>query len=63
MGYYRNNGEENMKKLSVFEKHQLKIARDTLKMSNSMVGVMGGMTKEKACQIIKELEGKNGKTC
>ncbi len=45
------------KNLSVFEKHQLKIAKDTLKMSDSAVKIMGGMTKEEAKKIIKELEG------
>lgn len=38
--------------LSVFEVHQLKIAKDTLKMSNAMVGVMGGMTKKEAKEIV-----------
>ena len=47
------------KKLTVPEKHQLKIARDTLKMNNVMAAVMGGMTKEEARRIIKRLGGKN----
>jgi len=46
-------------KLSVPEKHQLKIAKDTLKMSDAMARVMGGMTKEEAREVIKKLEGKN----
>jgi len=34
--------------LTVFEKHQLKIARQTLKMSDQMARIMGGMSKEEA---------------
>ena len=41
--------------LTVPEKHQLRIARDTLKMPDAMVGVMGGPTKEEAKEIIKRL--------
>jgi hypothetical protein len=33
---------------SVDYKHQLRIARDTLRMNPAMVGVMGGMTIEEA---------------
>ena len=43
------------KNLSVFDKHQLKIAKDTLKMSDVGAAIMGGMTKEEARQIIKRL--------
>ena len=43
------------KTLSVFDKHQLKIAKDTLKMSDVGAAIMGGMTKEEARQIIKRL--------
>lgn len=50
-----------IKKLSVQEQHQLKIARQTLRMSDAMVYVMGGMTKEEARQIIKKLTGKESK--
>jgi hypothetical protein len=46
------------RELSVPEKHQLKIAYDTLKMTDPMVGVMGGMTKEEAREVIKRLTGK-----
>ena len=44
--------------LSVPERHQLKIARDTLKMSDAGALVMGGPTKDEARRIIKELTGK-----
>ncbi len=47
-----------MKKLSIPEKHQLKIARDTLKMSNIGARIMGGMTKKEAKEIIKRLRKK-----
>ena len=43
-------------KLTVPEKHQLKIARDTLKMSDIGASIMGGMTKEEAREIIKKLK-------
>lgn len=49
------------KKLSVPEQHQLKIAKDTLRMPDAMAGVMGGPTKEQAREIIKELTGKEAK--
>jgi len=47
-----------MAKLSVPEKHQLKIAKDTLKMSDIGAKIMGGMTKEEAKEIIRKLTGK-----
>ena len=47
-----------MAQLSVPEKHQLKIARDTLKMSDVGARIMGGMTKEEAKQVILRLTGK-----
>ena len=47
-----------MKKLSVPEKHQLAIAHKTLKLSDSGAFILGGMTKEKAREIIKKLTGK-----
>jgi len=48
--------------LSVPEKHQLKIARDTLKMSDAGANVMGGPTKEEAKEIIARLEAKMNKS-
>ena len=38
------------------KQHQLKIARQTLKMSPVMVKIMGGMTIEEAKQVIAEYE-------
>lgn len=42
------------RELSVPEKHQVRIAKDTLRMSDPMVGVMGGMTKEQAREILRK---------
>ncbi len=47
-----------MRKLTVPERHQLKIARDTLKMSDIGARIMGGPDKVTARRIIKELTGK-----
>ena len=41
-------------KLDIFQKHQLRIAKDTLKMSDAGALVMGGMTKEDAKDIIRK---------
>lgn len=49
------------KELSVPEKHQLRIARDTLKMSDVGARVMGGPTKEEARETILRLTGKPAK--
>jgi len=46
------------KNLSVFDKHQLKIAKDTLKMTDFGALVAGGMTKEQARAIVHRLTGK-----
>lgn len=40
------------KELSVFQKHQKKVAIDTLKMSDSGALVMGGMTKQEAREFL-----------
>jgi hypothetical protein len=40
--------------LDIPTQHQIKIAQKTLKMPGSMVGVMGGMTKEEAREILKK---------
>lgn len=45
-------------KLSVFDKHQLKIAKDTLKMTDFGALIAGGMTKDQARAIIYKLTGK-----
>jgi len=50
------------RELSVPEKHQLRIARDTLRMPDAMVRVMGGPTKAEAKEIIKRLTGKYSRT-
>ena len=47
-----------MKKLTVPEKHQLKIAKATLKMSEAGARIMGGMTHEEAKAVIKKLTKK-----
>ena len=47
--------------LSVPERHQLRIAYDTLKMSDVGARIMGGPTKEQARQIIYELTGRRPK--
>jgi len=45
------------RELTVPEQHQLKIARDTLKMPDAMVAVMGGPSKAEAAEIIERLTG------
>lgn len=50
------------RKLNVPEKHQLKIARSTLKMSDAGAIVMGGMTKEEAKKVIKKLSEASDRT-
>jgi len=42
-----------MKKLSVFQKHQRKIALDTLQMSDIGARCMGGMTKDEAREFLR----------
>jgi hypothetical protein len=42
-------------KATVAEQHQLKIARQTLKMPDAMAGVMGGMTKKQAKKVVARL--------
>ena len=49
------------RKLSVPEKHQLRIAKQTLKYSDVGARIMGGMTKEEARQVIKRLTGREPK--
>jgi hypothetical protein len=45
-------------RLSVADRHRLKIARDTLKMSDEGARIMGGMTKDEARQVVMSLTGK-----
>jgi hypothetical protein len=47
-----------MKHLTVPEKHQLKIARDTLRMNDVMARIMGGPDRAEARAIILRLTGK-----
>jgi hypothetical protein len=54
----RTTRKVNASRLSVPERHQLKIARDTLRMPDAMVGVMGGMTKVQAREIFRRLMAK-----
>ena len=56
----RRNGI-SMKQLSVPEKHQLKVARQTLKYSDAGALCMGGPNKAEARQIILRLTGKPAK--
>ena len=44
--------------MTIFEKHQLRIAQDTLRMTPAMARVMGGMTHEEAREVIRKLAGK-----
>ena len=37
----------------IFKKHQVKIAKETLKMSDAAATIMGGMTKKEAREILK----------
>lgn len=53
-----NPKRRNPRALSVPEKHQLRIARDTLKMSEAMARVMGGPSHAEARAIILRLTGK-----
>lgn len=47
--------------MNVFDKHKLKIAKDTLKMTDVGAAVMGGMTKDEAKKVVEEFEGKGKK--
>lgn len=58
-GYVRKNAPK--KELSIFDKHQLEIARKTLKYSDIGARIMGGMTKEEAREIIEKLTGETPK--
>ena len=50
-----------MKTLSVFDKHQLAIARRTLQLSDVGALILGGMNKNKARLVIAKLTGKPAK--
>lgn len=47
-----------MKTLSIFDRHQLNIARKTVNMPQAMIDILGGMTLNEAKEIIKRLTGK-----
>jgi hypothetical protein len=49
------------RELSVFEYHQLRIAKATLRMTDEGANVMGGPTKAEARKIILKLTGKKAK--
>jgi len=40
--------------MDVFKKHQINIAKQTLKMNDVFARIMGGMTKEQARKILLE---------
>jgi len=50
-----------MKQLSIPDKHQLRIARSTMKMSDIGASIMGGMNKDEAREVILRLTGKKAK--
>lgn len=52
---YVNSVLGEMKKLSVPEKHQLAIAKKTLKMSDAGANIMGGMNKKEAVDFLKKI--------
>lgn len=56
----RKPSQNEAKGMSVPDKHQLRIAKDTLKMNPVMARVMGGPSPEEAKEIIKRLKAKYG---
>lgn len=50
--------KKQKRELSVPEKHQLRIAKDTLKMSDVGAMIMGGMTKEEAKEFINKINNR-----
>ena len=46
---------DSRRQLSIPEQHQLRIARDTLRMNDVMARIMGGMTKDEARAIVARL--------
>lgn len=53
-----HHSRHGKRELTIPERHALKVARDTLRMPDAMVGVMGGQNKETARRVIRELTGK-----
>jgi hypothetical protein len=54
----RRSRPRSARRLTVPQQHMLKIARDTLNMSDAMARVMGGMTKAEARDVIVTLTGR-----
>jgi hypothetical protein len=52
---YQKTIIEGKKKLSVPEKHQLNIAKKTLKMSDAGANIMGGMSKKEAREFLSRI--------
>jgi predicted translin family RNA/ssDNA-binding protein len=50
-----NKIDKYLNELSVPQKHQLKIAKDTLKMSDAGAKAIGGMTKDEARAFLKSI--------
>jgi hypothetical protein len=50
----RKGGEGTM--MDIAYQHQLRIARDTLRMPDAMAAVMGGMTKAEATEFMRKHE-------
>ena len=50
-----------MKNLSIPERHQLRIARDTMRMTPAMARIMGGPSVDEAIKIIRRLTAKEVK--
>ena len=44
-----------MKILTVPERHQLRIAKQTLRMHDAAAAIMGGMTKEEAREFLRSI--------
>jgi hypothetical protein len=56
---YGRAGKARKRELSVFDRHALKIARQTLNMPDAILGVMGGPSKADARETIRRLTGKD----
>jgi hypothetical protein len=47
---------KNPNNITVFERHQLRIAKQTLRTPDAVAAVMGGMTKKEANNFIAKIE-------
>ncbi len=56
--HHGKGGGQPRRQLSVPERHQLRIARDTMRMNPAMVAVAGGPDIEQSKKIIQELTGR-----